>query len=271
MGMIMTRRLALLGATLAAACSPLRLLDATVPSGDLRRRTIGYGPAARQQMDIWEPATVTGPTLVFFYGGAWRHGARGDYRFVAEVFCALGLRVVIPDYRLYPEVVFPGFVQDAAAALAVVQRGTPGRIFAAGHSAGAYIALMLALNPAYLTAAGGDRARLAGAIGLSGPYDFDPAAYGISRAVFAGTPRPETQPITFLDAGAPPLLLATGTADTTVEQRNTLSLAARAGAMGVAVETRLYPGVGHAGTLIALTPLFRDRAPVIDDMRRFIG
>ncbi|WP_431283466.1 alpha/beta hydrolase [Humitalea sp. 24SJ18S-53] len=270
--MMLSRRAALLGATLTTACSPLRVLDATVPQGDLRRRTAAYGPGSRQQLDIYEPAAARGPLVVFFYGGGWRSGARADYRFVAEAFCAQGARVIIPDYRLFPEVGFPGFVEDGAAALAWAQRQDAGPVFVAGHSAGAHIALMLALNPAYLAAAGGDRGRLAGAIGLSGPYDFDPAAYRRTRAIFSGaSDQRQTQPITFVDAGAPPLLLATGTDDTTVEPRNTLSLAARVAEAGGQAQTRLYPGVGHVGTILAMMPLFRGTAPVVADVTAFIG
>ncbi len=270
--MIISRRLALLGAALSTACSPLRLLDATVPQGDLRMRTVAYGPGPRRQLDLYEPAAAGGPLVVFFYGGGWRSGDRAQYRFVAEALGAQGLRVAIPDYRLFPEVAFPGFVEDGAMALTWAQREARGPVFVAGHSAGAHIALMLALNPAYLAASGGDRSAVAGAIGLSGPYDFDPAQFRRTRPIFAGAADPRaTQTITFVDAGAPPLLLATGTDDTTVEPRNTLSLAARVEAAGGRVQTRLYPGVGHAGTVLAMTPLFRARAPVVEDMTRFIG
>lgn len=285
------RRLLAAGAASAtlAGCSPLRLLDATVPTGDVVATTgLAYGEGPRRRLDIYRPlasprgAASPRPLVVFLYGGNWRTGDRADYRFVATALAARGIVVVVPDYRLFPEAAFPGFVEDAAAAVAfAAARATefgadPRAVFVAGHSAGAHIALLLALDPGYLARAGYDRTRLAGAIGLAGPYDFDPAAYPDTRPVFAPAADPRlTQPITFADLagqpGAPPLLLLHGTADRTVLPRNTTALAARVRAAGGRAETALYPDLGHAGILLALTPWFAGRAPVLEDMLRFVA
>ena len=56
--------------------------------------------------------------VVFFYGGSWNHGERHDYRFVGEALAARGIVTVIPDYRLYPQVRYPDFLKDNAAAVA---------------------------------------------------------------------------------------------------------------------------------------------------------
>jgi acetyl esterase/lipase len=91
--------------------------------------------------------------IVFFYGGGWHAGERGDYGFAAAAFAAQGFIAVIPDYRLVPEVRYPEFLEDGALALHWVVAhiaeygGDPGKICVAGHSAGAYIAAMLALDP----------------------------------------------------------------------------------------------------------------------------
>ena len=173
---------------------------------------------------------------------------------------------------------FPGFVEDAAAATAwaatrAAECGAdPGKVFLAGHSAGAHIAMLLALDARRLAQAGYDRARLAGAIGLAGPYDFLPIQDPKVRAVFAAAPDlRETQPITFADAAAPPLLLLTGADDTTVGPYNSENLAAKIHAAGGQAALRRYDGIGHAGILTALTPLFRGRAPVAEDMLAFIA
>lgn len=275
------RRLVLCLALLLGACSPVQLLNVSVPFGPMRAETgIAYGPLARQKLDIYRPAEQAGPVpmVVFFYGGNWRTGERGYYRFIASALTRRGMVVVIPDYREYPEAAFPSFIEDGAAATAwaaahAAEYGAdPRAIYLAGHSAGAHIALMLALNPAYLADAGYDRARLAGAIGLAGPYDFVPAEYPDAKPVFApAADQRQTQPVTFADAGAPRMLLATGTEDTTVMPRNTRSLAAVVTAAGGQVAARYYPEVGHAGILMAMTPAFRHRAPVLADISAFIG
>lgn len=87
---------------------------------------------------------------------------------------------MIPDYRLYPETTYPGFMDDAAAAVVWARAhaaefgADPQRIFLMGHSAGAHIAMLLTTDRHYLAQHGVDPHALAGAIGLAGPYDFLP-------------------------------------------------------------------------------------------------
>jgi acetyl esterase/lipase len=182
---------------------------------------------------------------------------------------------VVPDYRLYPEVRFPAFLQDNAAAVAWALAharefgADPRRVFVLGHSAGAYNAAMLALDGRWLGAA---RDRLAGVIGLAGPYDFLPITDPDIIPVFAPVDDgPASQPITYVDGRNPPMLLMAGTEDTTVNPANTARLAARIGQLGGAVQDKFYPGVGHIGIITAFTPLFRGRAPVLDDVALFVG
>ena len=124
---------------------------------------------------------------------------------------------------------------------------------------------MLALDPRWLAAAGTSRDRLAGAIGLAGPYDFLPML-GAEREVFAPDPGPATQPITYVDGRNPPLTLFAGDADDIVQPRNTLSLAAKIRDAGGPVEAKIYPGLGHIGIITAMAPIFAGRAPVLDDV-----
>jgi acetyl esterase/lipase len=268
------------GAALLGGCSPLGALDAVLPRGAARvARGIPYGEGPRRQLDMYTAVGATGPRplVVFFYGGSWQEGRRGDYRFVGEALAGLGCVAVLPDYRVWPEVGFPGFVEDAAAAVAwaaarAAELGAdPGAVFVAGHSAGAHIALLLALDPRFLAAAGHARERLAGAIGLSGPYDFLPITRPDIVPIFAGVAPEATQPIGFADAAAPPLLLLHGAADRIVLPRNSLALAERVRAAGGGAEAKLYPEVGHAGTLLALAPWFSGRAPVLEDIGRFLA
>ena len=274
------RLLAALLALFPAACAPVDLLNALVPIGGVEiARDIPYGRNPRQKLDVYRPrGQGVRPLVVFFYGGAWQTGSKALYRFAAAALARRGMTVVVPDYRIHPEVSFPGFIEDAAAAVAWARvhagdhGGNTRGIFVTGHSAGAYLAAMLALDGRYLAAAGMARADLAGAIGISGPYDFLPLTRADLKPIFEVVPDPAvTQPISFADGTNPPMLLITGQADATVLPRNTLALAARIRAKGGPVETRVYTGIGHIGTILALAPLFGWRAPVLDDISDFVA
>ena len=255
------------------------ILNASVPlTGLAVERDIPYGPAARHRMDVYRPERADNlPVVVWFYGGAWQSGARGDYRFVAASLAREGLIVAVPDYRLFPDVRFPAFLEDAAMAMAHAKRLAPSwgggdGLFAVGHSAGAYIAAMLAVAPDYLEHAGLSRRTLAGAVGIAGPYDFLPIIGADIRAVFASAaddPR-RTQPVSHVDGRNAPLLLLHGERDTTCYPRNSLALAARIRAAGGPAWARTYPRVGHIGIVVGFAPLLRFWAPVLADTLSFI-
>lgn len=241
-----------------------------------------YGKGARQALDIWVPVNAAEtdrlPVVVFFYGGGWNSGARGDYGFAGRALAAQGFVVVIPDYRLHPKAHWPDFLEDSAAAVAWTQRhiagfaGDPDRMALMGHSAGAYNAAMLALDPQWLRGAGSDPAILRGVAGLAGPYDFLPMEKGGSADKAMGKIRPpeKTQPIAFARGDAPPLWLASGDEDETVRPRNSQNLAAAIERTGGEASVRLYPGMGHTGIVMALAQPFRGKGPVLEDATDFL-
>jgi acetyl esterase/lipase len=265
-------------AFLAAGCSPLVLLNWASPEPAHDRVELAYGAHPRQRLDLYRPKDLTGPApvIVFFYGGGWEGGERANYRFAALALVEQGFVVAVPDYRVHPEVGFPVFLDDSAKAVAWVRThatahgGDPGRLFLIGHSAGAYNAAMLALDPAHLAAEGVEPTAISGVVGLAGPYDFLPLTSKILQAIFVAPEMARTQPITFARKDAPPMLLATGDGDTTVYPRNTRNLGRRLRELGAPVETVEYSGLGHAGIVIALSPLFRGTAPVLTDITRFL-
>ncbi len=239
---------------------------------------IAYGPDPRHRLDVYAPASwrLPAPVIVFFYGGGWTEGSRRLYRFVGGALAGAGAVVVIPDYRLYPAVRFPSFLQDCALATAwaarhALEHGGAGAPFLMGHSAGAYNAAMLGLDPQWLAAAGLDRRLLRGVIGLAGPYDFLPLDTDQLRDIFGTPPREHTQPIAFVDAAAPAFFLAAGTADKTVRPRNTEALAARLRAHDRPVSERIYPGVDHREIIGALAGPLRFLAPTLQDTLGFVG
>jgi acetyl esterase/lipase len=276
---ISTSAIALL-ASLAASCSPLTTFDALVPKdrgGARVARDLAYGPDARQRLNVYAPRTACEqprPVVVFFYGGSWNSGTRAGYAFVGRALAAQGFVTVVPDYRLVPAIHYPAFVEDGAAAVrwttshAADYCGDGRSVVLMGHSAGAYIAAMLAVDPRWL---GDTRAVVKGLVGIAGPYDFAPFDVDASRAAFGSAPNPaETQPVTWAGAGDPPALLLYGMDDTVVKPRNSEALAARLRESGVAVDVRAYPKVGHVGILLALARPFRGRAPVLEDVSRFV-
>ncbi|AOJ47538.1 alpha/beta hydrolase [Burkholderia thailandensis] len=263
---------------------PLAVLNAAARRPTfVGRFDIAYGAGPRRALDIYLPADRCAPTaggglpiVVFFYGGSWRRGRRGDYRFVGEALASRGCVVAIPDYRLYPDAVFPDFVEDAAAAVrwacdhAAELGADPRRVYVTGHSAGAQIATLLATDGRFLRAHGLDKRDLAGVVGLAGPYDFLPLNDATLERIFPEPVRDASQPIRFVDGSEPPMLLASGLRDATVKPGNTARFAARVAAAGGAVQVRLYPGIGHALLVGAFGLPLRRFLPVLDDVAAFV-
>ena len=268
------------GAALLGGCSPLALINAFVPSETYRRVSgLSYGEGPRHVLDVYQPTQKHGraPVLIFFYGGNWNTGERGSYLFAGEALASKGFLTVIPDYRLYPDVRFPDFLADCARAVrwilehAAGYGGDPLRVLLMGHSAGAYNAAMLALDPQYLRAAGVESRRIRGLIGLAGPYDFLPLQSTVSKGVFGFPDTPlMTQPIHFVSRDDPPALLITGSNDDVVDPRNSARLAARLRSHGVAAREIVYPGLSHTRLVGALAAPLRGTAPVLDDVAAFI-
>lgn len=279
----MNRRLLLSAAlaALAGACTPsLGTFNALAPPDAGGRRVgtdLAFGPGRRQRLDVYAPEGVgPRPVIVFFYGGSWASGSKDDYAFAGAAFASQGFVTVIPDYRLVPEVRFPGFIEDCAAAMRWVADnvaqygGDPARVVLVGHSAGAYNAMMLALDARYLRDAGFDAARLRGVAGLAGPYDFLPFDVDATRNAFGHAPDATlTQPVNFARADAPPALLLWGDADTTVGPRNLRGLEQALLAVGARVDSKTYPGVNHVDIMLALSRPLRGRAPTLADVTAF--
>ena len=266
---------------LLSACSPAKLLNALAPrDGITLTRDIAYEAGPRHTLDVYAPkrAAEPAPVVVFFYGGNWDSGSREMYRFVGAALAARGVLAVIPEYRLYPQVHFPAFMHDAAAALAWTRAhiasfgGDARRLFLMGHSAGAQIATLLALDPTYLRSRDLSPGVVCGVIGLAGPYDFLPLHDPELMTIFGPeAERPRSQPINYVTSRAPPMLLLAGRDDTTVDPGNTLRLAAKLAAADVDVKSKLYPGLGHAALIGAFARPLGFLAPARKDVVDFIN
>lgn len=236
-----------------------------------------YGDGPRRTLDVYRPCSNEwSPLVFFFYGGAWRSGSKDDVAFVGWALARLGFVVVVPDHRLVPEVRFPAFLEDAAQAVAWIQKNSAcfgadaGRSLLMGHSAGAHTAMMLGLDPRYLSDAGASAEGVRGLIGLSGPYDFYPFPLNLCVDAFGSAPDPHaTQPVNFVTAEAPPVLLATGRDDRHVPPENTVSMTEALAACGARHHARYYDNVDHLGMLLSFSRFAGARAPVVRDFWRF--
>ncbi len=237
-------------------------------------RGIAYIPGDHHKLDVYAPVAGNGPwpVIYFLYGGAWKMGNRAYYEFVARALAAEGFVVVVPDYRALPDVEYPVFIEDCAEGLRWVLReiasygGDAGRLALMGHSAGAYNAVMLALDPRY-----GAMGSVRAVVGLSGPFDFFPFAVPITLRTFGAADDPRsTQPIPLVTPNAPPMFLGHGSRDTLVGAHNTINLAAALRQAGVPVVERHYETLDHPGTLLALGGPAKRKAPVLSEVATFL-
>lgn len=262
-----------------AGRSPAGLLNLFAPRRGYRiHRDIPYAPGPRHSMDIYVPDAVRAPApvVLFFYGGAFMAGRKSEYRIVGEALASKGIVVAVADYRILPQARFPDFLEDGAKAFAALKGtarnygGDPERLFVMGHSAGAYIAVMLAADPRWLRKEGLELSSLKGAIGVASSYGaFAPGS--TPNRVFEGRAPSETQPAYFIDGKRPPMMLASGGKDYVASIEGARNIAARLRAMGSTVEDIVYPDAGHMGIILSLAPRFRRIAGLRDDVARFVS
>ena len=260
-------------------CTPARLLNAVTPKDGYRiEQGVAYGDEQRQRLDVYIPdgSLQSAKVVVFFYGGRWAFGARGDYAFIGQALADQGVIAIIADYRLHPEVGYPSFIEDGALAIKWTKDnvpnygGDPHQIFLMGHSAGAYIAAMLALDRTYLAEVNIAPDDLAGMIGLAGPYDFLPIKDPMIKEIFKAQDLQETQPIHHATGKAPPMLLLTGANDETVLPRNSRALAETIEQRGGDVTLKIYNRVAHVGVILSIAYPFRWLAPILKDVAEFL-
>ncbi len=271
-----------------SACSPVQVINHLTPTNTYQlSRDIQYQHQARGHLDVYVPVPRDGypeptggyPVVLFIYGGAWDSGKRQEYKFVGEALAARGLVVVIPNYRLYPQVRYPAFLRDNARAVAWTYRhiaafsGNIRDFYIMGHSAGAYNAAMLVMDPRWLQAVGLKPNIFSGWIGLAGPYNFYPITYKPVRPIFFYPDYPpHSMPIDFANnPDIPRTFLGAAVHDNLVNPKlNTEVLAASLEKAGVSVELQMYRGVNHETLIGAFAKPLRWMAPVLDDVVAFI-
>ena len=278
-----SRYLVAIMACLSSACSPVKVLNSLVPETSYELvSAVGYGNHQRQKLDIYLPknsktSDAAKKVIIFYYGGNWDSGERADYKFAAEALVSKGYIVVVPDYRVYPDVLFPGFMTDPVSAAKWVKtnikqyNGDANKVFLAGHSAGAHIAVMMAINAEYLAKESLKPSDFAGVIGLAGPYDFLPLTSDRLKTIFGSEAEQwKSQPINFVDGKNPPLLLAVGMKDSTVWPRNSINLAKKIKHNNGLVEVVEFAGYGHIDMVAKLAKPLRGNGELLKSVAAFI-
>tara|TARA_E500000331_G_C17267879_1_gene717892 strand:- start:3257 stop:4114 length:858 start_codon:yes stop_codon:yes gene_type:complete len=251
----------------------LIVINALSNAASGQERSVPYGPEDRHWLDWYQPreASAEKVCVLFIYGGNWRSGSRGDYRFVADLLLSWGYQVVIPDYRLYPEVRFSDILGDAqiAAKRCVELLDSDTTLIVIGHSAGAQLGALLTLNQSL-----GVSDRISGFIGLAGPYDFYPFSRDEHWDLFAPEQHyPQSQAVNYVRADAAPLFLLHGRGDTTVRRGQSKSLTEKHRAAGGIADRVVYDQVGHVGLVLSFAPLLRSlprNQAILADIDRFI-
>jgi acetyl esterase/lipase len=248
---------------LLSGCSPLQMVNTLSTKSDtvtvFHQR---YGKEQRQQLDVFVPGRIVAgsPVVVFFYGGSWKRGEKGKYGFVGHSLSSKGYVTVIPDYRLYPEVTFPAFVEDGAKVIAWVREHVGQArygVVVMGHSAGAHTAALLALDHSYLEKAGQPFSIIRGMVGLAGPYGFNPMEYKSTRPIFADVEAIEmTMPVNFACSAKIPLLLFHGADDSLVIPENSRELRRRVRACAGNVQYVELDDMGHFSIVLGLSDSF---------------
>lgn len=210
----------LLSGTVGLLCALLVSLPAMADDAPIRViENLSYTDARyendKDKLDLYVPDEAKdAPVLVFFHGGALIRGDKAGQKHVGRRFAGAGFLTVCANYRLSPGVMHPAHVEDSAAAIAWVVKniasygGDPGRIFVAGHSAGAYLAALVALDPRYLEAHDLSPSLLRGVIPISGFFHVDRLAPSRPKYVW-GADEPvwgAASPSTYVSADAPPML-----------------------------------------------------------------
>ena len=244
---------------------------------------LAYGDMERQKLDIYIPNKIINKSnvrkivIVFFHGGGWELGSKESFKFIATRLTKEGYIVILPNYRLYPEVVFPAFIEDAALAVSWLHNNLEkyaidsDRVYLMGYSAGAQIASLLSTDEQYLIKVGVGANYIAGFIGLAGPYDFLPLKSNTRKKIFPEKIRKTSQPINYVDGNEVPFLLLHGNDDRTVLPKNSQSLAEKIRSKNGNVTLRLYDNIDHSKILAPFVPGLNDFAPTLQDIVSFIN
>ena len=234
-------------------------------------RNISFGNAPWQKLDLYAQRQEA-PVVVFIYGGSWSSGEKSDYAFVADAFIRKGYTVAIPDYGKYPNVTYPTFVEDVAAAIAwatnnLTTAGQP--LYLAAHSAGAHSAALVATDNRYLQAHNLTPSVISAFAGLAGPYNFTPEDPQYVKT-FGKENFTDMKANTHVSGDEPPTLLMHAKGDNLVSAKNAASFEQRLKEHDVDAETVFYSeSMSHTDMVLRLHPWFSDKQDMLNTIHQF--
>lgn len=276
---------AMFGGILAlTGCSGAKLwsLLSISPAETIERDVVFDAPRDLKVDIYYAPETPgkTAETVVFVYGGSWYDGDKSQYGFVADGLVKAGFNVVIPNYRLFPDVAYPEFVDDLAVFMDWYHQSAQGmglslqNVHIMAHSAGAFNAALYLTSPEYQKPFA-----FKSFVGLAGPYDY-----------FLPTDDPKYIPVftrngdynneQSLPAHQAPknlagvvgrALLMHGAKDTIVTPKNLQNFADYLEEQGVPVSTIRYPDTGHVGIIQAVNNVPFNSGKPLKDVITFLN
>jgi acetyl esterase/lipase len=202
------------------------------------KRDISYDTEGKSEprhtLDLYVPqGDGPRPVLLFLFGGGLFQGNKEDYAKLGEFLAQKGWLTAIPNYRLSPKFQHPAHVSDAAAAFDWVadhareNGGDPTRIAVVGHSAGGYLAALLALDSRYLAARGHSPDEIAAVVPISGFFHVDRIAPTRPPGVWGPEPRDwrQASPALYVSQDAPAMLLLYADGDAPERRQESQDLA----------------------------------------------
>ncbi len=252
------------------------------------KQNIAFDSHPKLQYDLYYPKSKNTslnetPVIVFFYGGSWNRGDKSEYEFVGRRLASMGYIIAVPNYRLYPEVKYPAFLEDNIKAVKAIQSEIKKTEYAAlkpaekfimmGHSAGAYNAAMLAFDPTWASQIQSDKnALIKGFIGMAGAYNIYPIKDTEVQPVFHHPDYPpESQPIQFAGKTQPPSLILSPETDTLVSiERNSQTLHNALSEAGNTSVIKTIEGTDHVTLIATLSPLLFFKGSSTEPIKEFV-
>jgi acetyl esterase/lipase len=234
---------------------------------------VPYGDDPMQKIDVYRTAAKTpAPVVVFIHGGAWQYGDRKQLAAMGKVLADRGYVVFMPDYRMYPKVTYPAFVDDTVLALnwimahAAQYGGDPARVVVCGHSAGAHLTMIPFTDETFRKKLAFDPMAIRGLAPISGPFVFadvgDRAASqkDLHNVMGGDEGYRKSEPIGYPRADLPPVLVMVGDKDDLTPLPQAERYAAALKAAGADVRFENIVGTDHITILLPLVDAEPGRA-----------
>ncbi|HAG92566.1 MAG: hypothetical protein CMK83_23160 [Pseudomonadales bacterium] len=226
-------------------------------------RNLHYGREPGQALDIYLPREgYRGTQMIFLHGGGWHSGSKEEYGYLGAAMAAYGVACAVVGYRLYPQVRYPLFIEDVAHGISWLRRDglrygfADAPFFLMGHSAGAHIACMVAMDETYRELAHLHAGSIAGIIGLSGVYRFRPETSPVYSDIFSAAQADYevVKPINYVGEDKVPILMLHGDQDAVIGIGNARQMLQAARAAGQRAQLHAQQGYGHVRPVFDFLP-----------------